>query len=170
MSKTLSETGMEDAFLADSSNHMQRLAVATFLGAHRLDQAMRELIAEAIKPDQLCLVGTALRVAETKAAIASPDRLRPDNGREAVHGFDALPDGARLVADPADFDHVDFGMEFQPQGLLHGLETALAHGAIALVVNTRSVTQFAAATRVLLRYSTQRVRTREVLQPHPTPD
>lgn len=169
-SKTLVDTGTEDAFLADSSNYMQRLAAATFLAAEPLALAVQELIAEAIKPDQFCLVGTASRIAETKAAIAAPDQLLSDAGREALHDHHALPDATRLVAEPANFDQVDFGLELQPQGLLHGLETTLAHGAIALIVKTRSVTEFATATRVLLRYSTQRVRTREVLQPHPTPD
>ena len=169
-SKTLSETGTEDAFLANSSNYMQRLAAATFLATEPLAQAVRELVAESITPDQLCLFGTPSRVAEVKAVIASPNRLLSDGGREALSHPDAPIDNAGLVAEPANFDHVDFGLELMPQGLLHGLEAALADGAVALVVKTRSVTEFAAATRVLLRYSTQRVRTREVLQPNPTPD
>ena len=169
-SKILRKTGTEDAFLADSSDHMQRLAVATFLGADRLDQAVRELAAESIKPDQLCLVGTAPRIAATKAAIVSPAHILPAGGPDVVFDLDGLPDGARFVAAPARFDRVDFGTELQPQGLLHGLETAMADGAIALVVMTRSVAQFAAATRILLRYSTHRVRTREVLQPRRAPE
>ena len=169
-SKTLSEPGVEDALLADSSRYMQRLVAATFLATEPLALAVRELIAESITPDQLCFFGTASRVAEVKTVIASPDHLLFDGGREALRRPDAAPDDARLVAEPANFDDVDFGLELQPQGLLHGLETAMADGAIALVVMTRSVAQFAAATRILLRYSTHRVRTREVLQPRRAPE
>ncbi len=70
--------------------------------------------------------------------------------------------GVRLVAEPGQFYGIDFDVERQTPGLLHDLETPLLRGTIALLVKTRTVSEFKTAARVLLRYSTHQVRTREV--------
>ena len=75
-----------------------------------------------------------------------------------------LDNGEHLMAAPDPFDGIDFDVERQVQGLLHGLEPILADGELALLVLTRTIPEFATVTRILLRHSSHSVRTREVLE------
>lgn len=154
--------GRECTYLARSGEHMQRMAVATFLGSDRLSQAIRELAEDSIETEQLCLIGTPSHLHAVLESTSGRAPVLPPDHHHPTFDIGTLADGTPLVVAPAHFDRVDFGAELRPQGLLHGLDAALSCGAIALLVKTRSVAEFAAATRVLLRHSSHRVRTREV--------
>lgn len=144
------------------ANHMQRIAVGLFADTCGLVHAVRELRADPGAANQLCLLATAARL----QAIA-PDRhacgSSPLSGIfTQVVEIGRLSDGGALAATYGTLEGVDFNAEWQPQGLLHGLEAALAGGTIALLVKAPSVDHFVAATRTLLRHSPEQVRTREV--------
>ena len=143
---------MEIAVLTEATTQMQRMAVGTFVDAHQLTRAVGALSAVAIEPHQYCFIGTSGNVA------AATER----SGDNAI--LRAPRDGIQFVAVPALPHGIDFESELQADGLLHGLDAALSDGAVALLVNTRTVAEFIAATQILLRYSSLRVRTREIGQ------
>lgn len=152
--------------MACSTPKIKRIAVGAFNDAGRLGEAFGALQACSIEPMQLCLIGTPAVLAGWGAIGKVPIdcSLTPDRCKD----LGALSDGEPLVAAmPAvvaaganDLEPME-----ESKGLLHGLEAALAHGAVALMVSARTVAEFAEATRVLLRYGSIRVRTREVVDP-----
>jgi len=146
-----------------STPKMKRVAIGAFTDPTRLEKALGALLASSIEPIQLCLIGTADRLAALDTTERGPAhwQLPPDRFRD----LRTLDDGEHLVAAAPALDTVDLEPVREPRGLLEGLEASLAHGAIALMVSARTVSEFAEATRVLLRYGSYRVRTREVAEP-----
>ena len=144
---------------------MQRIAVGTFADVDRLDLTLQELISGAIGPEQLCLVGCAPHVETIRLRSGSTPSSHIHGLLDRTHPVATLGNGEQLLAAPQPFTCIDFDQERQAQGLLHGLEQMLIDGALALLVKCRTIGEFAAVTRALLRHSSHRVRTREVAHP-----
>ncbi len=149
--------------MAECIRKIQRLAVGTFVDVDRLDQTLQELVTNSFDPDQFCLIASEPVVDSVKknAAFASPSHLQVM--LDHTHSIATPDSGQHLVVSPDLFDGLDFAAEWQDQGILHGLEEPLNDGAIALIVKTRTIAQFAAVTRALLRTSSHSVRTREIV-------
>ena len=149
----------------EPNKKMQRIAMATFADIDRLGVTLQELVANAVHLQQLCLVGCAPSMDVLKAACGVPPPSHVQTLLDRPRAIATLENGIQLVAAPEQFDSIDFDLERQPQGLLHGLEQMLLDGALALLVMTRTIAEFAAVTRLLLRHSSHHVRTREVADP-----
>jgi hypothetical protein len=149
----------------EPTKKMQRIAMGTFADVDRLDLTLQELVASAVHPGQLCIIGCvpSMKVLKTVSGVPPPSHVQALLDRPRT--IATLGNGAQLMAAPETFDGVDFGREREPQGLLHGLEQMLLDGALALLVMTRTIAEFAAVTRLLLRHSSHHVRTREVADP-----
>ena len=146
-------------------NRTQRIAMGMFSDAAPLESTLQELLASAIAPQQLCLVGCGSRV---ESLLRSEQLTAPIQRHLDLHNLRTiatLANGALLVAAPDSFACLDFEREREAQGLLHGVEKMLIDGVLALLVKARTLTEFAAVTRLLLRYSSYHVRTREVVWP-----
>jgi hypothetical protein len=151
----------------EPNNKMQRITIAAFADIDRLDVTLQELVSGTVGPEQLCLIGSALHVASfrSQSRPAGSSHIHGLLGR--THPIATLSNGEQLLAAPQPFKCIDFDLERQAQGLLHGLEQILIDGALALLVESRTIPEFAAVTRALLRHSSHHVRTREVAHPQP---
>ena len=149
--------------LACSTPRITRIAIGAFADASRLEAAFSGLMACSVEPVQLCLIGTGprLKALEAEDKMPSAWRLPAEHYRD----LGPLDDGEHLLAAAPAPETIDLEPMRTPRGLLSGLEAALSHGAVALMVSTRSVAEFAEATRVLLRFASYRVRTSEVVDP-----
>lgn len=150
--------------MASRGRRMQRIAAGTFADVGRLEAALRELIDRDVDIDRISLVGCAPHLDRLRQAVES----RPSDGVTAIAlrtRTEAAPGNAEeLFALPGSADGLDLGHEWKPQGLLHGLERKLTEGAFAIIVASRTIAEFADATRVLLRHGSHHVRTREGVQ------
>ena len=149
--------------MTEQKSKMQRIAMGTFADDDRLDRALREFSAGSIDPTQLCLLGCAPRMENIKANGGPNRQAHVQALLSQSRTIAMLDNGEHLMAAPDPFDGIDFDMERQVQGLLHGLEPMLVDGVLALLVLTRTIPEFATVTRILLRHSSHSVRTREVL-------
>lgn len=149
----------------EPTKKMQRIAMATFADFDRLGVTLQELVASAVHPGQLCLIGCvpSMNVLKTVSGVPPPPHVLALLDRPRA--IATLGNGVQLMAAPETFEGVDFGRERQPQGLLHGLEQMLLDGALALLVMNRTIAEYAAVTRLLLRHSSHHVRTREIADP-----
>ena len=148
--------------MPEPTNKIQRIAMATYADVDRLDLTLRELVADAVTPEQLCLIGSApyIELIKVHSGTAPPSHIHIL--LERTHAIATLSNGEQLVAAPRPFACIDFDRERQAQGLLHGLDQMLIDGVLALLVKSRSIAEFVAVARALLRYSSHRVRTREI--------
>lgn len=149
--------------MIEPNKKMQRIAVATFANIDRLDLTLGELASASVSLDQLCLIGCTPHVESIRSQASSSAHIR--GLLCETHPIATLGNGEFLFAAPRPFACLDFDLERQAQGLLYGLEQILAGGALTLVVKSRTIVEFAAVTRALLRHSSHHVRTREVAQP-----
>jgi hypothetical protein len=147
------------------NGHMQRIALGTFVDVDRLDLTLQELVSKAVGPQQLCLIGCASHVETIRSRSETTLPSHVHGLLDRTHPIATLSNGEQLLAAPQPFACLDFDQERQAQGLLHGLEQLLIDGVLALLVKSRTIAEFAAVTRALLRHSSHRVRTREVAHP-----
>lgn len=152
--------------MSEPNGKMQRLAMATFADVDRLDLTLGELASGSITREQLCLIGCAPHVETLRSQSQPAAHIRSLLAQ--THPIATLSNGQQLLAAPRPFACLDFDAERRTQGLLHGLEQMLSDGALALLVKSRTIAEFAAVTRALLRHSSHHVRTREVAHPTPT--
>ena len=151
--------------MTEQSSRMQRIAMGTFADVDRLDLTLRDLVSGAIGQDQLCLIGCAGHVQALRSQFAPVLPSHFCGLLDHTHPIATLGNGEQLLAAPRPFACIDFEQERRAQGLLHGLEQMLIEGALALLVKSRTISEFAAVTRALLRNSSHHVRTREVAHP-----
>ena len=144
---------------------MQRISMGTFADVDRLDLTLRELVSGVVACDQLCLIGCAphMETIKSQSRAAAPSHVHAL--LDKTHAIATLSNGEQLVAAPRPLACIDYDLERQSQGLLHGLEQMLIDGVLALLVKSRTIAEFAAVTRALLRHSSHHVRTREVAHP-----
>ena len=148
--------------MTDLANQMQHIAMATYADVDRLDLTLRDLAADAVPLEQVCLIGCAPHIDAIKVHAGADLPSHIQILLDRTQAIATLSNGEELVAAPQPFAGIDFDQERQAQGLLHGLEQMLIDGVLALLVKSRSISEFVAVTRALLRYSSHQVRTREV--------
>lgn len=150
--------------MASRGRRMQRIAAGTFADVERLGAALHDLLEKGVDIERISLVGSPPHLDKLRCAIES----RPVDGMTSILSRNrsaAASGGSEALESLAgSFDGLDLGQEWQPQGLLHGLEGKLCQGAFAVIVASRTIAEFAEATRVLLRHGSHHVRTREGVQ------
>lgn len=151
--------------VALSVDNMQRIALATVGEAALLNSIVKELTAHLVLPSQMCVVGYGPQMLRLQAESAS-NRLQP---AEALLGqlcaVGRIDSGELIASARGPCFEFDFDAEREPQGLLFGMEPLMLDGTVALLVESRTISEFAVVTRLLLRFSSHRVRTREVACP-----
>ena len=150
--------------MAEPLDNMQRIAMGTFTDAHLLNSTVQELVAHSVMPEQMCVVGYEPALHRLAQALKA-GKLEPVGAwLSRVRRVGSVDGGDLVVSAATSLVNVDFDTERCAQGLLSGVEPLMSDGVVALFVEARTVAEFAAVTRLLLRYSSHRVRTREVSQ------